>query len=75
MQDPPSSFKALMREATNYSRAENLNHTRGLDVNPQPSTGTKRNSSTAFITKTFASNNKEPQLSIDTSWSSSNDEQ
>ncbi|KAK9939994.1 hypothetical protein M0R45_016672 [Rubus argutus] len=58
IQDPPGSFKALVREATNYSRAENLNCSRGMDVHPQPPVGTKRNSGTASEIETFTNNKK-----------------
>ncbi|KAK9950596.1 hypothetical protein M0R45_006080 [Rubus argutus] len=58
IQDPPGSLKALMREATNYSRPENLNCARDMVTDTQPTVGIKRTSDTAFGTKVPTNDSK-----------------
>lgn len=39
IENPPGSFKALMCEATNYLRAENLNYARDMSTDALPTVG------------------------------------
>nr|XP_004301973.2 PREDICTED: uncharacterized protein LOC101291635 [Fragaria vesca subsp. vesca] len=62
-ENPPGSFKALMREATNYSRAENLNYARDMSTDTLPAVGTKRPSEVSFGAKAPTNEYKKPKPS------------